>query len=89
MALSSTNARSERRAKSDRTARVQLGLFRRRTCQVSDLSASGAKLTFEKPVKNFPKRFQLTLSGSGVTRQHMCICRWHDGNTAGVEFLFD
>lgn len=89
MAFDLTNLRSERRTQSEKTARVKLGLFGSVTCNVHDLSVSGAKLELSRPVKKLPKRFQLTLSSAGARRRHVCSCKWQDGNTIGVEFLFD
>ena len=78
--------RSEKRRKTDRDGKVKLGLFKTISCEVQDLSASGAQLILSDGVE-LPKNFDLHLSGNGRKRKHKCINRWQNGNTVGIEFL--
>jgi len=78
--------RGEKRRPTDRNGKVKLGLFKTITCEVQDLSASGAQLILSDGVE-LPKNFELHLSSTGRKRSHKCVSRWQNGNTAGIEFL--
>ncbi len=55
-----------------------------RSCSISDISQSGARLVLEKDAE-LPPRFLLLLTSQGGARR---ICRlvWRTGLTIGVEF---
>lgn len=86
MAQNSPSHRSEKRGPSERLGTIKLGFFKTITCEVEDLSASGAKIIWTGDLK-LPEKFQLQLSGQGRKRSHKCMTRWQKDNTAGVEFL--
>lgn len=86
MALSFTSHRREKRGPTERTATIKLGFFKSMSCEVEDLSASGAKLILADD-KELPKHFDLIMSGSGQKRTHKCVNRWQNDVTVGVEFL--
>lgn len=54
-----------------------------RSCTISDISHSGARLVLESD-GTLPDRFFLLLSRSGVRRR--CRMIWRTGLTVGVEF---
>ena len=54
-------------------------------CQISDMSAAGAKLTFRSSFE-VPDRFTLQLRPDGMIAR-ACVVVWADGNHIGV--LFD
>jgi hypothetical protein len=54
-------------------------------CKVSNISDTGAKLTFEECTET-PDAFVLMLVQSGSV-QRRCIVRWRSGNDIGVEFV--
>gem|GEM_PF-2838121 len=85
MAYSTPSHRSEKRAPTDRIGTIKLSLFKTITCDVSDLSASGAKITTEDGI-TLPSKFELKLSGTGKKRSHKCVTRWQKENVFGVEF---
>ena len=85
MAYSSPSHRSEKRAPTDRMGTIKLSLFKNVMCEVSDLSASGAKITTQKGVE-LPEKFELKLSGTGKKRSHKCVTRWQRSNVFGIEF---
>jgi len=85
MAFSTPSHRSEKRAPTDRMGTIKLGMFKTIECEVTDLSASGAKITTQDNVK-LPANFELKLSGTGKKRSHKCVTRWHKENVFGVEF---
>jgi len=55
-----------------------------RSCTISDISYTGARLVLEKD-ENPPDRFILLLSKSGGARRR-CRLVWRTGMTVGVEF---
>jgi hypothetical protein len=58
-----------------------------RTCTLSDVSQSGARLVLAKDEK-LPDRFVLLLSANGGARRR-CQVIWRDGLTVGVKFALD
>lgn len=56
-----------------------------RSCTISDISHSGARLVLENDDK-LPDRFILLLSRNGGTRRR-CRLIWRTGQTIGVEFM--
>jgi hypothetical protein len=56
-------------------------------CDVTDMSATGATLTFRLPVELPDDRFTLQLTSNGkVSRQ--CRVTWDEGVRVGVVFVF-
>jgi PilZ domain-containing protein len=55
-----------------------------RNCRVVDVSASGAKLMTDQPLK-LPKEFMLALSGHGGPLRK-CHLVWSNDNEIGVAF---
>jgi hypothetical protein len=58
------------------------------TCQVSDVSVTGARLTLRAPIARVPDNFILLLSYDGHLRRH-CSVVWRSRNSVGVEFVAD
>ena len=54
-----------------------------RTCMVTDISESGARLYCEIAM---PPTFTLALTGEGVNEQRHCRVVWQLGGELGVEF---
>lgn len=80
--------RGESRSTAERSGQIKLGLFKSVTCQVADLSSSGAQLTVPSDIK-LPDSFQLSIKGTGKRRTYKCAKRWNRDNVFGVEFIFD
>ena len=77
--------KSPRRA-FNRMAEFQAGLGSLpRSCMVTDISDTGARLFSE--IVDFPKRFTLSVTGDGGTVQHECRVIWRLGGELGVEFV--
>ena len=55
-----------------------------RTCMVTDISDSGARLYCEIAM---PPTFTLELSGEGVNERRRCRVVWQLGGELGVEFV--
>lgn len=55
-----------------------------RTCTISDISQSGARLALDSD-EELPDRFILLLSRNGDARRH-CRVIWRTGAIVGVEF---
>jgi hypothetical protein len=56
-----------------------------RSCTISDISHSGARLLLETE-DELPDLFTLLLTRNGVTRRR-CRLIWRDGQNVGVEFM--
>ena len=55
-----------------------------RTCLVTDISDSGARLYSENEI---PNAFTLAVSGEGIDMKHECQVVWRLGHEMGVEFV--
>ena len=55
-----------------------------RTCLVTDISDSGARLYSESDI---PNAFTLAVSGEGFDTKHECRVVWRLGHEMGVEFV--
>lgn len=55
-----------------------------RTCLVTDISDSGARLYSENDIPNV---FTLAVSGEGIDTKHECRVVWRLGHEMGVEFV--
>jgi len=89
MSATSHTTRSARRAQIELTGQVKLGTFSSVGCTVTDLSLSGAQLILDRPIKKLPKRFSVTVHANNSSKKHKCTCRWQEGQSLGVEFLYD
>jgi hypothetical protein len=58
-----------------------------RTCTLSDVSQSGARLVLDKN-EDLPNRFVLLLSANGCPERR-CQVIWRDGMTVGVKFALN
>lgn len=56
-----------------------------RTCMVTDMSDTGARLFTE--IVDIPKQFTLAVTGDGGRVQHECRVIWRLGGELGVEFV--
>jgi hypothetical protein len=56
-----------------------------RLCVLVDISATGARVTVEKP-DQIPNRFSLLLAAEGATRRR-CKVVWREANQLGLEFM--
>lgn len=56
------------------------------TCQLRDVSVSGARLEIETPVSHVPDNFFLLLSYDGRLRRQ-CSVVWRAKDSVGVEFV--
>jgi len=66
-------------------ATIIAGTERPRSCMVSDVSESGARLKVDTPYE-LPEKFILLLSSSGKARR-LCRVIWRSKKEAGVKFL--
>lgn len=70
----------------NRMAEFQAGLGSLpRTCMVTDISDSGARLFTE--IIDVPAQFTLSVTGEGGTVQHACRVVWRLGGELGVAFV--
>ena len=63
---------------------LKLGLFKRATCAICDLSATGARLIIPEAVE-LPDSFRLEVRQ--IKRTLPCAVRWRENGQAGVEFV--
>jgi hypothetical protein len=56
------------------------------TCQVCDVSVTGARLEFQPPLFRVPDHFLLLLSYDGRLRRQ-CAVVWRKRDSVGVEFI--
>jgi hypothetical protein len=66
-------------------ATILAGAEPARSCMVTDVSESGARLKLEKS-SELPDKFVLLLTSSGTARR-MCRVIWRSKKEAGVKFL--
>lgn len=66
-------------------ATIVAGTGRPRSCTVSDVSETGARLKVDTP-DELPEKFILLLTASGKTRR-FCRVIWRSKKEAGVKFL--
>ncbi len=66
-------------------AKIDIGSGMQVPCLLSDVSASGARLTLQSP-GDIPEQFALLLAAEhGVQRE--CKVMWREENQLGVEFI--
>lgn len=80
--MSEFNRRGSRSTVS-RDGKISLGLFRRLSCSVTDLSNSGARITVDEE-QELPEVFSIKIDG--VNRKRKAELRWRTGTQAGLEF---
>lgn len=68
-------------------AMIMAGNETPRSCTVTDVSESGARLKIDKPYE-LPEKFVLLLSSSGNARR-LCRVIWRSKKDAGVKFLVE
>jgi len=54
-------------------------------CLFSNMSRSGATLTFDGPI-DLPDRFSIQLTSDGKVFRD-CVVQWHDGVQIGISFV--
>jgi hypothetical protein len=81
--MSDVNNRQAQRHKVLKSGRIVLDAWRTLECGVRDLSATGAKLTFD-PTTPIPDVFRLVLKGDNTIRPAKVA--WRKGETVGVHF---
>jgi hypothetical protein len=79
--------RKSRRRPMRRTAEVLLGANERPIlCVIWDMSESGARLAFARPLLNLPSSFTLLLDKDGKV-QRKCESVWTDARHVAVRFV--
>ena len=66
------------------TGTLRLGLFKRRTCELRDVSSGGARFITPDDTE-LPEEFYLRTPH--FDRPRRCVLRWQSGRETGVEFI--
>lgn len=81
--MSDLNRRGSRR-KIESSGKISLGILRRLSCSVLDVSNSGARILVDEQ-QSLPGSFWIRISG--LPRKRKAELRWRDGEQVGLEFI--
>ena len=76
--------RRGRRAPLTQTGTIKIGLFKKVSCEIRDLSSGGARIIAPDDI-DLPEEFYLRTEKK--TRLRPCLRRWQSGRETGVEFI--
>lgn len=74
------------RTKSTEMGSIKLGLFKKLSCEIRDVSPGGARIVAPEGVE-LPEKF--VMSFPNFKRPRTCIRRWQSGRELGLEFAME